>query len=211
MSNEKTVPWIISPPENYRKLMNEKGDPYFIHVLASITNLTEVGMCTYIHGKSRFTGDKKITIGNFCSIANDVRMQVGDEHNYKHISTFPFKTIIGINNISYEEERGEGITIGNDVWIGEGARVLSGAVIGDGVVIGAGCVVRGVLEPYGVYTGNPISLRRLRCSKDIIDKLEIIKWWEWNIEKIEKNANFFSISLEGLGSMSLDEIYKIIV
>lgn len=210
MSTEGNLPWIISPPENYNVFNNNAGYPYFVHKLATITDLTEVGKYTYIHGKSRFNGTQRIQIGSFCSIANDVRMQVGDEHDYKHISTFPFRTIIGMEELSYPEERGEGIVIGNDVWIGEGARILSGSVIGDGVVVGAGCVVRGILEPYGVYAGNPISLRRMRCDKNAVAKIQEIKWWNWDLKKIQDNKSFFSIALDDLGKMPMSDIIKII-
>lgn len=49
-----------------------------------------------------------------------------------------------------------GIVIGNDVWIGANCIFLDGCVVGDGCVIGAGSVVRGTLEPYGMYGGNPL-------------------------------------------------------
>jgi len=49
-----------------------------------------------------------------------------------------------------------GIVIGDDVWIGANCVILDGAVIADGCVIGAGSVVRGALEPYGIYAGNPL-------------------------------------------------------
>ncbi|MES2935505.1 MAG: acyltransferase [Pseudomonadota bacterium] len=49
-----------------------------------------------------------------------------------------------------------GIIIGDDVWIGANCIVLDGSVIGDGCVIAAGSVVRGTLEPYAVYGGNPL-------------------------------------------------------
>ena len=51
-----------------------------------------------------------------------------------------------------------GIDVGDDVWIGANSVVLDGAVIERGCVIGAGSIVRGVLEAYGVYAGQP-----LRC------------------------------------------------
>lgn len=50
-----------------------------------------------------------------------------------------------------------GIVVGDDVWIGANCVLLDGSVIGDGCVIAAGSVVRGVLEPYGVYGGNPLA------------------------------------------------------
>lgn len=49
-----------------------------------------------------------------------------------------------------------GITIGDDVWIGANCVILDGAVIGEGCVIAAASLVRGKLEPYGIYGGNPL-------------------------------------------------------
>ena len=50
-----------------------------------------------------------------------------------------------------------GIVIGDDVWIGANCVFLDGTVIGDGCVIAAGSMVRGTLEAYGVYGGNPLA------------------------------------------------------
>jgi acetyltransferase-like isoleucine patch superfamily enzyme len=50
-----------------------------------------------------------------------------------------------------------GIVIGDDVWIGANCVILDGARIGDGCVIAAGAMVRGTLEAYGVYGGNPLA------------------------------------------------------
>lgn len=50
-----------------------------------------------------------------------------------------------------------GIVIENEVWIGANCVILDGAVIGEGCVVAAASVVRGVLEPYGIYGGNPIT------------------------------------------------------
>ncbi|KAB2640277.1 MAG: acyltransferase [Verrucomicrobia bacterium] len=49
-----------------------------------------------------------------------------------------------------------GIIVEDDVWIGANSVVLDGAVIPRGCVIGAGSIVRGVLECYGVYAGQPL-------------------------------------------------------
>jgi virginiamycin A acetyltransferase len=49
-----------------------------------------------------------------------------------------------------------GIVVGDDVWIGANCIVLDGSVIGDGCVVAAGSIVRGALEPYHVYGGNPL-------------------------------------------------------
>ena len=49
-----------------------------------------------------------------------------------------------------------GIVVESDVWIGANCVVLDGARVGRGCVIAAGSLVRGELEPYGVYGGNPL-------------------------------------------------------
>lgn len=49
-----------------------------------------------------------------------------------------------------------GIVIEDDVWIGAGCVLLDGAVLRKGSVVGAMSLVRGVLEPYGIYAGNPL-------------------------------------------------------
>lgn len=49
-----------------------------------------------------------------------------------------------------------GIVIEDDVWLGAGCVVLDGVVIRRGAVVGAMTLVRGELEAYGVYAGNPM-------------------------------------------------------
>ena len=48
-----------------------------------------------------------------------------------------------------------GIVIEDDVWIGAQSTILDGAVLSHGVVVGAQSLVRGKLESFGVYAGNP--------------------------------------------------------
>ncbi|CDM24606.1 Galactoside O-acetyltransferase [Castellaniella defragrans 65Phen] len=49
-----------------------------------------------------------------------------------------------------------GIVIEDDVWIGANCVLLDGACVRRGAVIAAGSVVRGELQAYGVYGGNPL-------------------------------------------------------
>ncbi len=193
--------WLTKPPENYRTLKNERGEPYFVHKLVELSETVRIGRYSYLHGNTRLTGDKQISIGSFCSIASGVRFQTGDEHDYRHISTFPFKTVLGMRGLNYEEACGGGIQVGHDVWIGEGARILSGSVIGNGAVIGAGAVVRGKLDAYGIYYGNPVVLKKMRCTAATIDFLERLQWWSWPLHKILANDLFFSMLLTDLDQM----------
>jgi acetyltransferase-like isoleucine patch superfamily enzyme len=55
----------------------------------------------------------------------------------------------------FEPSKG-GIVIEDDVWIGANVVILDGSIIRRGCVIGACSLVRGHLEEYGVYAGNPL-------------------------------------------------------
>jgi len=49
-----------------------------------------------------------------------------------------------------------GIIVEDDVWIGANSVILDGALIRQGCVIGACSLVKGELQEYGVYAGNPL-------------------------------------------------------
>lgn len=52
-----------------------------------------------------------------------------------------------------------GIVIEDDVWIGANVVLLDGAVLRRGCVVGAGSIVRGELDAYGIYAGQPLVKR----------------------------------------------------
>ena len=76
--------------------------------------------------------------------------------------------------------------------------------IGDGAIIGASSVVGSDVAPYTIVVGNPARILRKRFDDEFIAYLLDLKWWDWDIEKIE--ANF-----EALSSGDLTLIKKIVV
>ena len=46
--------------------------------------------------------------------------------------------------------------IEDDVWVGANCVLLDGAVLRKGCVVGAGSIVRGELQAYTVYAGQPL-------------------------------------------------------
>jgi acetyltransferase-like isoleucine patch superfamily enzyme len=133
-------------------------------------------------------------IGAFCSIADGVKIYTGKgSHRANYVTTYPFGFI-------YKEEfphdshkqllddKGD-VIIGNDVWIGQNATIMSGVTIGDGAVIASNSHVVKNVEPYSMVGGNPAQLIKYRFSKEIIEKLLEIKWWEWPEKKIKENIH----------------------
>ena len=138
-----------------------------------------------------FTGDKLI-IGKFCMIASDVTFIMnGANHLTDAVSTYPF-AIFGNgweNAMEGKTYPTKGDTnIGNDVWIGYKAMIMAGVTIGDGAIIAARSVVTKDVAPYSIVGGNPAKEIKKRFSKEQIDKLLALKWWDWDIEKITKNV-----------------------
>jgi len=127
-----------------------------------------------------------LKIGKFCSIAMGTTIYLGSEHHVEWVTTYPFFAKFKKASFASNTTKGD-VIIGNDVWIGDGALILSGVTIGDGAVIGARAVVTKDVKPYEIVAGNPAKHIRFRFTQDQIDKLLKIKWWNWDIKKIEEN------------------------
>ena len=76
--------------------------------------------------------------------------------------------------------------------IGSNVNIREGIFIGDGAIVACGATVTKDVEPYAIVGGVPAKLIKYRFSKEVIDKLLEIKWWEWPEEKIAENAELFS-------------------
>ena len=100
-------------------------------------------------------------------------------------------------------ERCSPITIGEDCWFGGGVTVCPGVTIGDRCIIGAGSVVVKDIPSDSMAVGNPCRVVRKRFDDEFIAYLLNLKWWDWDIEKIE--ANFEALSS---GDLSLIKIIE---
>ena len=145
------------------------------------------GIPTIMHWGEKAT----LNIGKFCSIASDVTIFLGGNHRTDWVSTYPFNVLNGpfpnARNVAGHPSTKGDVVIGNDVWIGWGATILSGVTIGNGAVIAAKAVVTKDVPPYAIVAGNPAQIVKYRFSKEVINSLEKIQWWNWPIEKINSN------------------------
>ena len=130
----------------------------------------------------------KLVIGKFCQIASGVEFVMnGANHQMNSVSTFPFYTLEGWEQVPPTQEdleiRGDTV-IGNDVWIGQNAVILPGVHIGNGAIIGANSVVGKDIPPYHTAVGNPIEIKRKRFDDELIGIMEKLQWWNNSIEEI---------------------------
>lgn len=152
----------------------------------SYINDSRIGKYTYmgINTTMNFTA-----IGKFCSLGRNVDVG-GFDHDYKKLTTMPafrFNQMMnGGGEIPKVVEHKDLCEIGNDVWIAAGAQVLHKVKVGDGAVIGAGAVVTKDVPPYAIVAGVPAKIIGYRCSKEQIERLKKIKWWDWPEEEISE-------------------------
>ena len=165
----------------------------------------EANVCSSTIGFGTYfiSGDlRNSVIGRFCSIGNNV-IVITSNHPSDFVSTYPgfFKTQNkGIynfeTNLSFNEHKltadGHSIVIGNDVWIGDNVTFLGGVSIGDGAIIGANALVTKDVPPYCVVGGVPAKVIKTRFNVNLIDRLMSIKWWNWDLERLNRYSMYFS-------------------
>jgi Acetyltransferase (isoleucine patch superfamily) len=147
-----------------------------------------IGSYTYGQPLVRWWGEPaNLSIGKFCSIADDVQIFLGGNHRIDWITTYPFSVSrhwIGSCRIEgHPRTRGD-VNIGHDVWLGSGCVILSGVSIGDGAVIGCRAVVSRDVPAYAIVAGNPGRVMRFRFPPDQIHALIESAWWNWEPAEI---------------------------
>ena len=132
----------------------------------------------------------KLIIGKFCAIAAETRFIMTGDHKLDGVSTYPFpifqqgwECAFQVSELPVEGD----IIVGNDVWFGFGTLIKGGVNIGHGAIVAAGAVVVKDVPPYSIVAGNPAKVVKKRFDDATIERLLQIAWWDWDIEKINKN------------------------
>lgn len=137
-------------------------------------------------------GDR-LKIGKFCSVACGTKFLFNSaNHSLHSLSTYTFPIFfdeweLDAKNIRSAWDNKGDIIIGNDVWIGFEAVILAGVTIGDGAIIGSRAVVTKDVPPYTIVGGVPAKPIRRRFDDKTIEKLESLRWWDWDEERIKRN------------------------
>lgn len=108
-----------------------------------------IGENTFINSGVVIYSGNGVCIGkNVLIAANCTLAAVNHEYHSK------FKRIV---DQKFAPSKG-GIVIKDDVWIGANSVILDGSIIEEGVVVGAHSLIRGRLESYSIYAGNPLKI-----------------------------------------------------
>ena len=164
----------------------------------------EIGIGTYgacFDMKQVFVGTGNLKIGKYCSFAPYVSIYTRN-HPYTRPSTSPLFYNSSWGGVKEDTVQHNSIEIGNDVWIGQYVVILpSVSRIGDGAVIGAGSIVTKNVPDYAVVVGNPAKIIKYRFNDEQIEKIKKIKWWDWELDFLKKNASKLS-ELDSLIALS---------
>ncbi|WP_162010146.1 CatB-related O-acetyltransferase [Polaribacter irgensii] len=153
---------------------------------------SKIGSFTYISRKCAIV---HADIGSYCSIANNVKIGMG-QHKIKSISTSPLfyskNNALGATfsdkNQFNEYQR---VYIGSDVWVGAGAMIMSGVTVGHGAIIGAGAIVTKDVPNYAISAGVPAKIIRYRFNEKEVKHLVDSEWWNWSESIIKNKIHLF--------------------
>lgn len=177
----------------------------FLNNFIKATNIF-VGDYTYFddrrHGPEKFEeynvlynydfSKVKLVIGKFCAIAAETRFIMTGDHKLDAFSTYPFPIFQhgweNAFNIFDLPVKGD-IIVGNDVWFAYNTLIKGGVSIGHGAIVAAGAVVVKDVPAYAIVAGNPAKVVKMRFDDSTIQRLLQIAWWDWNIEKINRNLS----------------------
>jgi len=140
------------------------------------TDLVKVGNYTYgpIQVQDYGESNAGLIIGNFCSIALNVKFILGGNHFTNRFFTYPINPMLTQTGNDGGYSKGK-IIIGHDCWIGFDATFLSGVTLGNGCVVAAASVVTKSFPPYSIIGGAPARLIKMRFSNEIIEEINSIE------------------------------------
>lgn len=150
----------------------------------------KVGFATTFSIHNLIHGD--IQIGKYCQFAPYASINTYN-HPYKHITSYINKRLL--DGMMQNYKTCNKTIIKNDVWVGKNAIILGGVTVGNGAIIAAGAVVTKDVPNYTIVAGVPAKIIKPRFSKEIIEELLELKWWDKSRKEIDKLRPLFKKDL----------------
>lgn len=172
---------LISPYIHYKSIRKSKYTT--VNSRTYVDNMTKIGNYSYIGMNCKITS---ASIGNYCSIADNVTIGPG-EHDLSKISTSA-----AFYSNPYNELTQKNTIIESDVWIGVNSTIKRGVTLQKGSVVGAHSFVTNDVPPYAIVVGSPAKILRYRFPSEIITLLISSNWTDCPLEKakdIHKKLN----------------------
>lgn len=160
-----------------KKMWRRRNSHNGVHIFRPFNiDCVEVGKHSYgplyVWDFGRKNPSAYIKIGNYVSIAPGVEFFLNERHQIDTVSTFPFSTHFGGENMEMDGFSKGPIIVEDEVWIGAQSVILSGVRIGKGSIISACSLVKRDVPPYSIVEGNPAKVIRYRFSEEVIGELE---------------------------------------
>lgn len=166
------------------------GDDVVIPEGSTLTAGTTIRTGTACSGPLFVEGPGAVDIGAWCAIGHGFRV-VTTAHEMRAVNMhMPLQIRLGLPD--HYEAAGP-VTIGGGCWIGDQVTVLGGVGVAPGAVLGARSVVTRDVRPFAIAAGNPAREVRRRFDDDVVEALLETRWWEWPIDRLLRNRDFFEL------------------
>jgi phosphonate metabolism protein (transferase hexapeptide repeat family) len=130
------------------------------------------------------------TVGKFSNIAAMTRIGPTDhpfanaaQHHFLYRSSYYWDDVAD-DPTFFAARAARRTTLGADCWIGHGAIIKPEVTVGIGAVVASGAVVTKDVGPFMIVAGCPAKPLRARFSPDIIERLLVLAWWDWDHQRL---------------------------
>ena len=130
------------------------------------------------------------TVGKFSNVAAMTRIGPTDhpfanaaQHHFLYRSSYYWDDVAD-DPTFFAARAARRTTLGADCWIGHGAIIKPEVTVGIGAVVASGAVVTKDVGPFMMVAGCPAKPLRARFSPDIIERLLVLAWWDWDHQRL---------------------------
>jgi virginiamycin A acetyltransferase len=167
---------------------------------------TVIGHHTRINGAAQVVGSGNAVIGPCCAAGRGLTILTDNHRTDLPNMQFRLSGQLGIprNRLAVPED----VQIGPGCWIGANVTVLAGVTVGAGAVLASGAVVTKDVEPFAIVGGVPAREIKRRCSPEVAQVLLESEWWEWPLERLRRNREFFATDITTVAAADLAALVR---